>query len=308
MVLRARDESVGARCVRLGVDVRVRDDVLAAPGDAVQRSGRFDARGRCARARCLHAHAGHVAFAASARGAFECARAASTLSRALTAPRVSSTARPTPSASTSTPGTRDSAPRPKPPAGGAARTTTLPPRFADPPRTPWAWNPPPSSTSARGPPPRRTTSTNSTNSTRTRWPSSSSTTRRDPTRPPAEERRDEHPRGRHLRERDDAAMDEGAGRRASPTTGTRSKSVVGRRSSALANAVVRTTGRSRRRVSHARASRPSHASPPPRAPRRLQRRRRARRPRAHSTRIWHALRCGARIRERDANEPRRPRR
>ena len=53
----------------------------------------------------------------------------------------------------------------------------------------------------------------------------------DPTRPDEtplrEERRDEHPRGRHLRERDDAAMDEGAGRRASPTTGTRSKSVVG---------------------------------------------------------------------------------
>ena len=51
---RARDEGVGARRVRLGVDVRVRDDVLAGPGDAARAFGAFpNARGRRSRARRL---------------------------------------------------------------------------------------------------------------------------------------------------------------------------------------------------------------------------------------------------------------
>ena len=128
----------------------------------------------------------------------------------------------------------------------------------------------------------------------------------DPTRPDEtplrEERRDEHPRGRHLRERDDAAMDEGAGRRASPTTGTRSKTSSGRRRSALANAVVRTTGsfasscqpRARVATISRVASSPRSATPPKTPTRSTS----ACTP---PTRIC-ATPCAPRIRERDACE------
>jgi len=74
----------------------------------------------------------------------------------------------------------------------------------------------------------------------------------DPTRPDEtplkEERREEHPPRRHLRERNDAAMDEGAGRRASSTTGTRLKSVVGAQAAELLRATrARERPRARRR-------------------------------------------------------------
>ena len=225
------------------------------PATPSERSGRFPTREDDARARAVFdAHAGHVAFAASARGAFESRSRGVDPFRALTAPRVSSTARPTPSASTSTPGTRDPAPRPKPPAGGAARTTTSP-RFADL-RGRRGHGIRPRARRRRAVPP----ATDHLDQLDQLDPHEVAVILvDDPTRPDEtplrEERRDEHPRGRHLRERDDAAMDEGAGRRASPTTGTRSKSVVGAASSARErrgpyDRVVRV-----RRVSHARARR-----------------------------------------------------
>ena len=199
------------------------------PATPSERSGRFPTREDDARARAVFdAHAGHVAFAASARGAFE------SRSRGVDPfPRPYGTARVVDGAS--------NAERFDVHAGHAGFRASSEAssrwRSADYDTPPAVRRPsedavgmesaPELDVGARSPP-----ATDHLDQLDQLDPHEVAVILvDDPTRPDEtplkEERRDEHPRGRHLRERDDAAMDEGAGRRASPTTGTRSKSVVG---------------------------------------------------------------------------------